>query len=83
MTIGFFRVLLAPDNNSRLRQHRLCSFMEDLCCLCALCVVHACVYRMHTCIYVCDYTRLFFYMRSVFDCYLVVLIAILLFEAGR
>ena len=30
--------------------------------------------------YVCDYTRLFFYMRSVFDCYLVVLIAIWLFR---
>ena len=33
--------------------------------------------------YVCDYTRLFFYMRSVFDCYLGCLIAIWLFEAGR
>ena len=64
-------VLLAPDNNSRLRQRRLCSCVEDLRCLC---VVHACVYRV--CIpvwaYVCDLTRLLFYMQSVFDCYLVV-----------
>ena len=72
--IGFFCVLLAPDNNVRLRKRRLCSFLG---CLCALCVVHACVYLMHTCnmTYVRDCTqRLFFYMymvmRSVFDCYL-------------
>ena len=52
--------------------------MLSLCSLCRARMRISCIMT-----YVCDYTRLFFYMRSVFDSYLVVLIAIWLFEAGR
>ena len=67
-------VLLAPDSNGRLRQRRLCSCTENLRCPCALCVVHACVYRMHACIYLCV---------RLYPSLVLFLIAIWLFDTGR
>ena len=70
-------VLLGAASSRQQWQAKETLSLFFLGCLCALCVVHACVYHMHTCnmTYACDCTRrLFFYMyvRSVFDCYLVV-----------